>query len=148
MEISKAEKEDLPQILSLQYLAYQSEAELFKSKDIPPLKQTLNELEEEFDRGLILKLTSDDNKIIGSVRANSDGKTTYIGKLMVHPDYRHQGFGRKLLIEIERCFPNTRYELFTSTKSLDNIRFYKSMGYEIFNQKEMSEELIFTYMQK
>lgn len=69
MEISKAEKEDLPQILSLQYLAYQSEAELFKSKDIPPLKQTLNELEEEFDRGLILKLTSDDNKIIGSVRA-------------------------------------------------------------------------------
>ena len=148
MEISKAEKEDLPQILSLQYLAYQSEAELFKSKDIPPLKQTLNELEEEFDRGLILKLTSDDNKIIGSVRANSDGKTTYIGKLMVHPDYRHQGFGRKLLIEIERCFPNTRYELFTSTKSLDNIRFYKSRGYEIFNQKEMSEELIFTYMQK
>ena len=148
MEISKAEKEDLPQILSLQYLAYQSEAELFKSKDIPPLKQTLNELEEEFDRGLILKLTSDDNKIIGSVRANSDCKTTYIGKLMVHPDYRHQGFGRKLLIEIERCFPNTRYELFTSTKSLDNIRFYKSMGYEIFNQKEMSEELIFTYMQK
>ena len=148
MEISKAEKEDLPQILSLQYLAYQSEAELFKSKDIPPLKQTLNELEEEFDRGLILKLTSDDNKIIGSVRANSDGKTTYIGKLMVHPDYRHQGFGRKLLIEIERCFPNTIYELFTSTKSLDNIRFYKSMGYEIFNQKEMSEELIFTYMQK
>ena len=148
MEISKAEKEDLPQILSLQYLAYQSEAELFKSKDIPPLKQTLNELEEEFDRGLILKLTSDDNKIIGSVRANSDGKTTYIGKLMVHPDYRHQGFGRKLLIEIERCFPNTRYELFTSTKSLDNIRFYKSMGYKIFNQKEMSEELIFTYMQK
>lgn len=67
---------------------------------------------------------------------------------MVHPDYRHQGFGRKLLIEIERCFPNTRYELFTSTKSLDNIRFYKSMGYEIFNQKEMIEELIFTYMQK
>ena len=32
MEIRKAEKNDLAEILELQYLAYQSEAELFKSK--------------------------------------------------------------------------------------------------------------------
>ena len=37
MDISKARKEDLQEILSLQYLAYQSEAALFGSKDIPPL---------------------------------------------------------------------------------------------------------------
>lgn len=37
--IVRAEYEDLEEILNLQYLAYQSEAELFGSKDIPPLKQ-------------------------------------------------------------------------------------------------------------
>lgn len=147
MEISKATKKDLPEILALQYLAYQSEAELFENKDIPPLKQTLEELTQEFDSGVILKLT-DDNAIIGSVRANCDGKTTYIGKLMVHPDYRRQGLGSRLLCEIEKYFPDTRYELFTSTRSVGNIRLYQKLGYEIFDQKEMGGELIFIYMQK
>lgn len=41
MEILKAKNVDLPEILALQYLAYQSEAELFKSRDIPPLNRHL-----------------------------------------------------------------------------------------------------------
>mgnify|MGYP002520345010 FL=1 len=42
--IKKAEKKDLKEILALQYLAYQSEAKLFGSMDIPPLKQTIEEV--------------------------------------------------------------------------------------------------------
>lgn len=147
MEISKAEKSDLKEILSLQYLAYQIEAELFESRDIPPLKQTLEELTEEFDKGVILKLT-DGNAIIGSVRANMENGTVYIGKLMVHPDYRRQGLGSMLLTKIETCFPASRYELFTSTKSTDNIRLYQKLGYEIFNRREIDDELVFVYLQK
>lgn len=45
--ISKANMDDLQEILNLQYLAYQSEAALFGNKDIPPLKQTLDEVIEE-----------------------------------------------------------------------------------------------------
>lgn len=41
MQISRAEKQDLEEILKLQYLAYQSEAALFGTNDIPPLKQTI-----------------------------------------------------------------------------------------------------------
>ena len=148
MEICKATKNDLPEILDLQYLAYKSEAELFKDRDIPPLKQTLDELAEEFDEGVILKLALDDGTIIGSVRASLDGKTAHIGKLMVHPDYRNRGFGTRLLTEIESIFPEARYELFTSTKSVNNINLYQKAGYEIFDQKEISDELVFVYMQK
>ena len=57
--IVKAEYKDLQEILTLQYLAYQSEAELFGCKDIPPLKQTLDEVIEEFNNGIILKLTDE-----------------------------------------------------------------------------------------
>ena len=148
MEISRATRNDLPEILDLQYLAYQSEAELFGSNDIPPLKQTLDELTDEFNNGVILKLVAEENVIIGSVRANLKDGTAYIGKLMVHPNYRRKGLGSKLLKEIENCFPKTRYELFTSTKSLDNIRLYQNNGYEIFDQKEINDELVFVYMQK
>ena len=99
--IVKAKYKDLQEILNLQYLAYQSEAELFGSKDIPPLKQTLDEVIEEFNNGIILKLTDENGTIIGSVRATEKNGTVYIGKLMVHPYHRCKGYGSKLLSEIE-----------------------------------------------
>ena len=126
-KIYKANYEDLQEILRLQYLSYQSEADLFGSRDIPPLKQTLDEIIREFQEGIILKMLDDDGNIIGSVRAKEDSGTVYIGKLMVHPQHRRQGYGAKLLKEIEQYFPNKRYELFTSTRSKENILMYQKM---------------------
>ncbi len=126
--IKNAERADLPEILQLQYLAYQSEADLFGSRDIPPLKQTLDEVIEEWNSGVILKMTDDTNAIIGSVRAKEIDGTVYIGKLMVHPDHQHKGYGTMLLSEMENRFPDKRYELFTSTRSVDNIRLYQKLG--------------------
>lgn len=145
--VYKTEYNDLNEILQLQYLAYQSEAALFGSKDIPPLKQTLDEVINEFNKGIILKMVID-NKIIGSVRAREENGTVYIGKLMVHPDHRCRGYGSNLLTEIENYFPAKRYELFTSTRSEDNIRLYQKMGYTIFDHMAVSEELVFVYMEK
>lgn len=145
--IIKAEYNDLQEILNLQYLSYQSEAELFGSKDIPPLRQTLNEVIDEFNNGIILKMVID-NTIIGSVRAIEKNNTIYIGKLMVHPDFRRKGYGSKLLAEIENYFPRKRYELFTSTRSIDNIRLYQKMGYTIFDSKAFDDEITFVYMEK
>ena len=67
--IVKADYKDLQEILQLQYLAYQSEAALFGSKDIPPLKQTLEEVIAEYREGVILKMVDENGVIIGSVRA-------------------------------------------------------------------------------
>ena len=147
-DVVRAEKEDLKEILDLQYLAYQSEAALFGNKDIPPLKETLPELEEEFKNGIVLKMVSEDGRIIGSVRSYAKDKTVYIGKLMVHPDFRGKGYGSKLLREIECYYADKRYELFTSTKSVDNIRLYEKLGYKIFNEKKITDELVFVYMEK
>jgi ribosomal protein S18 acetylase RimI-like enzyme len=148
VKIEKAEREDLNKILELQYLAYQSEAALFGTNDIPPLRQTLNEVVEEYNVGTILKMVDENGIIIGSVRAKENNDTVYIGKLMVHPDYRGNGFGTKLLSEIEHLFPNKRYELFTSTRSVDNIRLYQKSGYKIFSERIENDELTFVYMEK
>ncbi|WP_242941836.1 MULTISPECIES: hypothetical protein [Pseudobutyrivibrio] len=77
MKISRAELQDLDEILKLQYLAYQSEAALFGTDDIPPLKQTIEEVEDEYSNGIILKMHTDDNVIVGSVRAKKR-KTLHI----------------------------------------------------------------------
>ena len=148
MNIYKADHKDLDEILRLQYLAYQSEAALFGTDDIPPLKQTIDEVIAEYEKGIILKLVTDDNVIIGSVRAREENKAVYIGKLMVHPEYRHKGYGTRLLTEIEKCFTCERYELFTSTRSADNIRLYEKNGYKEYKREALNNELIFVYMQK
>lgn len=146
--IHKANYEDLPEILQLQYLAYQSEADLFGSRDIPPLKQTLDEMIGEYNVGIILKMLDNSGNIIGSVRAKGDKGTVYIGKLMVHPQHRRHGYGTRLLNEIERYFPGKRYELFTSTRSIDNIRLYQKSGYKVFKHKAVDDELQFVFLEK
>ncbi len=146
--IIKADKEDLSEILDLQYLAYQSEARLFDNQDIPPLKQTLVDVENEYQRGIVLKALDEDKTIIGSVRAFCDNGTVYIGKLMVHPSKQGRGIGTQLLLEMEKQYPKQRYELFTSTRSEKNIALYKKLGYKIFDEEQVTEELRFVYMEK
>ena len=145
--IEQAKTEDLHEILQLQYLAYQSEADLFGTRDISPLKQTLDEVVSEFNSGIILKMVIAGN-IIGSVRATEKDGTIYIGKLMIHPDFRRKGYGSLLLCEIERHYPDKRYELFTSTRSKDNIRLYHKNGYKEFKQEMVSDELTFVFLEK
>ncbi len=109
---------------------------------------SVEEVVREYRDGIILKMITDNNAIIGSVRAEEDDTTVHIGKLMVHPDYRGRGYGTRLLSEIEKYFTGKRYELFTSTVSEANIRLYQRNGYRIFDQRPISDDLILVYMDK
>lgn len=148
MKIQKAEDKDLQKILELQYLAYQSEARLLNNPDIPPLKQTISEVQKEFESGTILKVVDDTEAIVGSVRAYSRDGTLYISKLIVHPGLQGEGIGTSLLKEIEKVCPHQRYELFTSSKSTRNISLYERLGFRIFEEKPVSNELTFIYLEK
>jgi len=148
MIIARTKITDLKEILELQYLAYQSEAKLLNNFEIPPLKQTLDEVEQEYDNGIILKATSESEKIIGSVRAYVENDTAYIGKLIVHPEKQGQGIGTRLLQQIERGCAAERYELFTSDKSVRIIRLYEHLGYVKFKEQSISSKLNLVFLEK
>lgn len=61
---------------------------------------------------------------------------------------KKKGMGTKLFLEIENQYPNHRYELFTSTKSISNIRLYERLRYKIFKDETVSLELQFVYLEK
>ena len=147
MKIDQACTCDLPEILELQRFAYQSEAILLNNFSIPPLTQTLSAVEIEFQNGVFLKAV-EDSRIIGSVRGYVKDPTLYIGKLIVHPDFRGKGIGTSLLTAIEQLYPACRYELFTSAKSEKNLRLYERQGYRRFAEKSISPELSFVYLEK
>ena len=150
MKIMRAELADLPEILALQKLAYQSEAELVNDYTITPLTQTLEGMTDDFHTGLILKAVSESNpkEIVGSVRGRVNENTLYIGRLIVDPALQNQGIGTALLLHIESLHPQMRYELFTSAMSKKNLSLYLNNGYKEFKRAPLNEVFDFVYLEK
>jgi ribosomal protein S18 acetylase RimI-like enzyme len=147
--ITRAAIEDAAALLTLQKLAYRNEALLYEDCTLPPLTQTLEELQAEFARQVILKALVN-GRIIGSVRAQmDDSMTCAIGRLMVHPDCQGQGIGTRLMQEVERHFEKAeRFELFTGYKSAGNLRFYERLGYRELRLTPVKPKLALVYMEK
>lgn len=148
MQISNALQADLEAILALQRSAFESEARIAGNFDIPPLRQTLQELEQEWREGLLLKAVDASGALVGSVRARMAEETAYVGKLMVHPDLQGRGIGTLLLAHMEKICSQPRLELFTSAKSLRNLEFYERAGYVRFKEEEPLPGLRLAYLEK
>lgn len=147
--ISGATATDAPAILALQQAAYQSEAELYQDWSIPPLTQTLAELQQEIAVSAVL-IASLDNRLVGSVRAvqQTDGSVA-IGRLIVDPALQGQGIGSCLMAAIEAAFPATsRFELFTGSLSLRNISLYERLGYAAYARKRLSPRVELVFLEK
>lgn len=165
----RADKTDAPELLALQKIAYQSEAEIYGDHSLPALQQTLDELEgdferrpareagapglpggapEETDRILFLKAVVN-GKIIGSVRGYALDHTAYISRMMVHPYFRRRGIGRRLLDEIEQRFPDARrFEAFTGHQSKRNLFQLSKRGYQPFKTEAFTPQINWVYLQK
>ncbi|MFK0214753.1 GNAT family N-acetyltransferase [Streptomyces sp. NPDC090298] len=154
--ISAADAQDAEHILKLQYLCYQSEAELYGDWSIEPLTQSLDALRAELDEGYGLVARLGD-EVVASVRGrlHEDG-TVRIAKLIVHPRMRRHGLGGRLLDGIERHFAAAapamasakRYQLFTGHRSEGNLRLYRSKGYAQVSTRELGPKLTLVTLEK
>ncbi|KNB49802.1 GNAT family N-acetyltransferase [Streptomyces caatingaensis] len=99
--IATAGEDDAEQILKLQYLCYQGEAELYGDYSIAPLTQPLAALRAELADGCALVARLGD-EVVGSVRASVDASgVAVLAALIVHPRMRRHGLGGRLLAALE-----------------------------------------------
>lgn len=147
-QLARAEKADLPRILELQRTAFRSEAELYGDFNIPPLLQTLEQMEAEFGKKTFLKATLD-GQLVGSVRGELSGYACMVNRLAVSPAFQGRGIGTALLLEIEKVFPEACiFELFTGMRSERNLSLYEKNGYRIYKKKELSPKVTLVYLEK
>lgn len=146
IQLEQATPADAEEILRIQKLAFQSEAEIHNNYNIPPLTQSLESVLSDFSNFEFYKALID-HKIVGTIKIQLiDKHKLWIGRLVVDPDYQNRGIGKFIMTEIENKFKFVKvFELFTGEKSSRNIHFYKALGYEIaeyFNEPEHENILL------
>lgn len=160
-QIAQATPKDAETLLTLQKMAYRSEAERYNDWSIPPLTQTIASLDDDFSKGVVLKATVGE-RIVGSVRARIAGDICAIGRLFVDPEFQGKGIGTLLLRSAERscagsesrsgdggpCKGVAKFELFTGSESERNIRLYLRAGYRVARTQALSPQVSLTFLEK
>ena len=149
MTIQRATAADLPELLAIQKIAYQSEAEIYGDSSLPALRQTLAEMTADFGRMVFLKGIVN-GKIVASIRGYDAGQgTAHLMRLCLLPYFRGKRLGRRLITAIEAEFPQAkRFELFTGHRSAANIHIYTQMGYKSFKTEPFNDHIEWVYMEK
>ena len=122
---------DAGEILTLQRAAFLTEAAAHNDFRIPPLTQTLAELEDELaDPDVTALGVRDGGRLIGAVRLRRSENVAELGRLIVAPDRQGQGIGTRLLLHTETTHAQVQeMRLFTGEHSIANLRLYARHGY-------------------
>ncbi|MCX7428231.1 MAG: GNAT family N-acetyltransferase [Planctomycetia bacterium] len=148
LTITQATVADAAEIHALQQLAYQSEAEVQQNHAIPPLLETLDDVEAAFGHGVVFKILVD-SRIIASARTSIQDGTCHVSRVIVHPSVQNRGVGTRLMRAVEARFPDVRrFELFTSQKSRRNLHFYAKLGYEAYKTVVDGGRRTLVYLEK
>lgn len=143
-----AEEKDIRELFDLQLRAFESEAEMTGSRNIPALMESYEENRADFRNWTVLVKRDDQNRIIGAVRFRNEGDHIEIGRVMVDQEFRNRGIASGLLTAVEELTQADVFELYTCTKSYVNINLYEKLGYEIYKVEQSDRDLSFAYMRK
>lgn len=140
------DKNDLEAILDIQRKAFLQEAIRYEDLSMPPMVETLEQMEAMFENGTVFFKYILDDRIVGSVRGKLDNGACHIGRLIVLPDHQNKGIGKILMNELETFFSTKcqSFKIFTGEKSIHTINLYTRLDYKIIHtQNEGDYSLIF-----
>ena len=133
-------------VLELQRVSYQIEADLIGTGLIPPLNETLGELQscgEDF-YGFF-----EDDRLLGFISHKLEGNVLDIHRVAVHPDAFKRGIARQLLEFVLKLEPSAaRVIVQTGSLNLPACKLYLSFGFEILERKEVATGLELTLFAK
>lgn len=145
--LSPISPSDAGEVLTIQRAAFVSEALIYGSVDMPPLTQTLAELEAELRaaQGWVARV---DGRLVGAIRVREEDGLLLVGRIAIAPDQQGEGIGQMLLDAAERASSAEEAELFTGSLSEANIRLYERCGYVETERVETGDGIQEIYFRK
>jgi len=115
------------ELLELQRRAYRVEADLIGSDEIPPLRETLAELQSCGETFLGARA---DGVLIAAISWRCDGETIDLHRLVVHPAHFRTGLGSALVREALATEPRARHAVVQTGAANDPaIALYRREGF-------------------
>lgn len=133
-------------VLQLQLLSYKVEADLIGFYEIPPLKDTIESLQQcgETFFGYYI-----DNELGGAISYKNENGELDIHRLMVHPNHFRKGIAGELLQYIQTN--EVGFETIivaTGSKNAPAVKFYQYNGFQITEERTVAEGVSLTFFKK
>ena len=144
-EIEISNRKYAEKVLNIQKLAYQVEAKLIDSDDIPPLKDTVETLQQcgEIFYGYFSK-----EELCGVISIKIETNEIDIHRLFVHPNHFKKGIAQSLLNVIESTSNAETIKVATGSKNIPAVNLYKKNGFEYVKEITVKEQLSLTFFKK
>jgi len=147
----EATRADLPGVIAVQRHAFARVAEELgiRARDLPPLNETLDDLERLAASGTRFFVAVDEaGRIIGGARGTAAEESVHVGRLVVEDGWLRCGVGSAVMDLLEASFPHaSRFELFTGIDARAPLALYLKRGYREF-RREMTPATELVWLEK
>ncbi|PYZ93936.1 GNAT family N-acetyltransferase [Salipaludibacillus keqinensis] len=132
-------------VLNVQIPSYKVEAEIIDSYEIPPLKDTVYNLQ-NCDETFIGYY--ENKQLCGAISIKVVDDEVDIHRLIVHPKHFRKGIAQLLLNFIESKFKVETIKVSTGSKNAPAVRFYKKNGFQNIKEVMVNKQLSITLFEK
>lgn len=147
--IEDAEPADARRILEIQREAFAPAAERYHIPDLPPLVETVGEVEQAIREHVVLKAVDAAGRVVGAVRGEDREGCVYVGRLVVDRAEQRRGIATRLMVELETRFPDAGcFELFTGNFNEPGMGLYLKLGYTELRRERVRGVLEAVYLRK
>lgn len=134
------------QIHTLQRASYTIESQRIGYPDLPPLRETIENLQQLGQQFLVFR---EAEQFVGTVSYVRAGETLEICRLVVSPSHFRQGIARKLLEAVETIQPGIRQiTVSTAEKNLPAVTLYEKHGYQVAQRTVLNDGLVLVELHK
>ncbi|MBS8266648.1 GNAT family N-acetyltransferase [Mesobacillus boroniphilus] len=132
------------EVLELQRKSYRIEADLIGTDEIPPLKETFEQLQ---DCGETFIGCYVNGRLAGAVSYKKERNVLDIHRMMVHPEFFRRGIARKLLDQLDQIGAP---EMIVSTGSANTpaVKLYEKIGFERQEDSVVGDGLVIANFKK
>jgi ribosomal protein S18 acetylase RimI-like enzyme len=133
-------------VLDLQLLSYTIEAKLIGFDEIPPLKDTIQTIQQS---GETFYSYFVNDMLVGGISYERENQTLHICRMFVHPDYFRRGIA-SLLINFVSDLEDDAVErtVTTATKNTPAIHLYKRHSFKEIKEIEVAKGVYITKLMK